>query len=76
MTNELPFYDERFMKEPMTLQQLIDESLWMPAFTYGELKKTLVKLCTKNKQDCYKQADPNVKAKKLEFLMKNKAPLR
>lgn len=66
------FFEAKLMKEPKVIEEVIYNSYLVPDFSYGEIEKMLVKMCIKHKSDCYKEGDPEARAKKFRALMKAK----
>ncbi|OPZ24509.1 MAG: hypothetical protein BWZ03_00142 [bacterium ADurb.BinA186] len=59
------FYDENFMREPLTFKQLKNESVLLPAFSYGEIAIFLIEVCEKYKKECRNRGNPQQRLKKL-----------
>lgn len=59
--SKTPFFDPKFMKEPLTWAQLRTESVVMPNFSYAELAIMVLKVCEKYPKECTEAGNPDQK---------------
>jgi hypothetical protein len=54
--SDKPFFDKKFMKTPMTLDQIEEASLIVPTFSFEAINTYISQLCFKFKKQCSEAA--------------------